>query len=146
MHQHLVINFVVGVREVDGRFARSGETRHEFGCFVVLIKFCKNISIYEKIHKLKYFYLFIWLSSKTNPIMVLYHFLTIVGIVLGHMFRYEHAKIPFNKPLRVIWCIGSLYGLIFTQFTSMSYLMTMIIIGWMNCEYTQDYKYQTLYF
>ena len=109
----------------------------QFGCSSE--KFCK-------IHKLKNFNLFIWLSSKTKSIMVLYHFLTIVGIVLGHMFRYEHAKIPFNKPLRVIWCIGSLYGLMFTQFTSMSYLMTMIIIGWMNCEYTQDYKYQTLYF
>ena len=110
---------------------------NDFGCSSE--KFCK-------IHKLKNFNLFIWLSSKTKSIMVLYHFLTIVGIVLGHMFRYEHAKIPFNKPLRVIWCIGSLYGLMFTQFTSMSYLMTMIIIGWINCEYTQDYKYQTLYF
>ena len=142
MYEHLVINFVVRVREVDGRFARSGETRHDFGCFVTLNKFCKKVSIYENKHKLKYLYLFIWLVST----MFMYPFITIMGILMGHSIRCEHAIMPFNQTLITVWPILSLYGLVFSVYATLSYFMTMVTVGWMIFLYTHYYKYPTLYF
>mgnify|MGYP001212262462 CR=1 FL=1 len=99
-----------------------------------------------KKHKLKKINKYIWLSSNSIDTMFMYAFITIMGILMGHSIRCEHAIMPFNKTLITIWPIASLYGLVFSAYATLSYFMTMVTIGWMICEYTQEYKYPTLYF
>ena len=65
-----------------------------------------------------------------------YAFITMIGILFGHLFRCEHSIKPLNTTVITAWPILSIYGLIFTNMISVFYFMTMVTIGWFACEYT----------
>ncbi len=69
-------------------------------------------------------------------IHISYSFLTMVGILFGHMFRCEHALKPMDESNLLGWIIVSLGGLLFTKFTALFYFMNMVTIGWIACDYT----------
>ena len=71
-----------------------------------------------------------------------FSFLTMIGLLFGHLFRVEHSLKPFDDSTLLGWGIVSLGGLLFTKFTSLFYFMNMVTIGWMSC----DYALQTLNF
>jgi hypothetical protein len=65
-----------------------------------------------------------------------FSFLTMIGLLFGHLFRVEHSLKPFDDSTLLGWVIVSLGGLLFTKFTSLFYFMNMVTIGWMSCDYT----------
>lgn len=63
-------------------------------------------------------------------------FITMVGLLFGHMFRCEHSLKPLNETILIVWPIVSIAGLLFTNMIPLFYFMNMVTIGWIACDYT----------
>ena len=67
---------------------------------------------------------------------VSYAFLTMIGVVFGHALRCEHSLKSLDQDTIFAWPFVSVGGLVFTNITPVFYLMTMVTVGWVVCDYT----------
>ena len=63
-------------------------------------------------------------------------FITMVGLLFGHLFRCEHSLKSLNETVLIVWPIVSIAGLLFTNMIALFYFMNMVTIGWIACDYT----------
>ncbi len=73
-----------------------------------------------------------------NPAIMEFAFLTVIGLLIGHLIRCEHCRNPLNETAVNTWAILSIAGLIYTNMIPLFYFMNMVTIGWVACDYTLD--------
>ena len=78
-------------------------------------------------------------SQHNYHIMILYILLTVIGMFSGSVLRYEHYIRPFCEEVLITWVVLSICGLIFTNMIPVFYLMNMVTIGWLACDYVEDF-------
>jgi hypothetical protein len=71
-----------------------------------------------------------------DVIHMTFSFITMVGLILGHLFRCEHALEPLNRRMLHLWATLSIVGLITTPLIKCFYFANIVTIGWFVCEYT----------
>ena len=66
--------------------------------------------------------------------VIVYVYVTLIGIILGSIMRFEHNNNPVNEWVRIGWTLVTISGFLDNITNVFYYFGIMVILGWMICN------------
>ena len=66
--------------------------------------------------------------------VIVYVYVTLVGIILGNMMRFKHNNNPVNEWVRIGFALVTISGFLDNITNTFYYFGMMVILGWMICD------------